>query len=734
MSGREQSAGRLQTQAAMAVAALMMAHQVAGKACRDAIFLSHFKTSELPAMVVVAAIGSVAASVVGSRALVRSGPHRMAPVAFALSGVFQFAEWILLAHWPQMAACIIYLHVVAWGAVLMSSFWSLMNESFEPRSAKQLFGRISGVGTLGGVCGGLLAERVAALLGPADVVLALAVLHLACAAALWRVFPSNASAVAPRRDAVGGHKTSAVEAIQRYPFLLTLAGLVIVTSSATALLDFVFKAQATHTIGRGPDLLRFFGIYYTATSLLTFLFQTYLAPVAVKRAGLAFSAGTLPMAISLGSLAGMALPGFAGLSAIRGTEIVMRGSLYRSAYELFYTAVAPAEKRAVKPLIDVGADRMGDAVGSAGVGLMLTLAPRNYGAVLALGAMFAMSALWFAARLRRGYLHALEKSLKDRAIEIDPSMMEDPTTGSVFMRSIEVLPMPFEYDPPAPTAPAPRRPVATDSFLRRAADLRSGDAARAIAAAGELGAQDWELAPLALDLLAWDETMDAAGDALERMGTKIAGMLIDALLDPDRDFAIRRRAPRILAHLPSSRTVDALFAALQDARFEVRFYSGRALYLLIRDHPDLALPPEKIWAAVNRELSRQRPVWNSHRLLDSRTSGEKEWFFDDQLLDRADRNLEHLFTLLALLLPMDAVRIAFRALHTEDRQLKGTAFEYLESATPPHTRELLLPVLEADAESRSRLSADRAMEKLMASQAEVNQTLKLERMEAHSHP
>ena len=44
---------------------------------------------------------------------------------------------------------------------------------------------------------------------------------------------------------------------------------------------------------------------------------------------------------------------------------------YRSAYELFYTAVAPADKRAIKSLIDVGADRAGDAVGAAGVSLML---------------------------------------------------------------------------------------------------------------------------------------------------------------------------------------------------------------------------------------------------------------------------------------------------------------------------------------------------------------------------
>lgn len=46
----------------------------------------------------------------------------------------------------------------------------------------------------------------------------------------------------------------------RYPFLLTISGLVFVASSGTAMLDFVFKAQAAHTIGSGALLLHFFGL------------------------------------------------------------------------------------------------------------------------------------------------------------------------------------------------------------------------------------------------------------------------------------------------------------------------------------------------------------------------------------------------------------------------------------------------------------------------------------------
>ena len=93
---------------------------------------------------------------------------------------------------------------------------------------------------------------------------------------------------------------------------------------------------------------------------------------------------TVIMLIAIASVLGVVFPGFPFLAGMRSMEILMRGSFYRSAYEMFYTAVAPADKRAVKSLIDVGADRAGDAVGSAGVNLMLVLAPGRYGAILGL--------------------------------------------------------------------------------------------------------------------------------------------------------------------------------------------------------------------------------------------------------------------------------------------------------------------------------------------------------------
>jgi hypothetical protein len=85
---------------------------------------------------------------------------------------------------PALLSVLIYFHAVALGAILLSGFWSVMAEAFDPRSAKHVFGRISGAGTLGGIAGGVMAERAAAMFSPGSVVFLLAILHLLCCCVL----------------------------------------------------------------------------------------------------------------------------------------------------------------------------------------------------------------------------------------------------------------------------------------------------------------------------------------------------------------------------------------------------------------------------------------------------------------------------------------------------------------------------------------------------------------------
>ena len=144
---------------------------------------------------------------------------------------------------------------MALGPVMLSGFWALASERFDPREARRRFGQIAAFGTLGSLAGGLMAERVAALSSSADLLILLAVLQLAGSLALFRFAPAQATEKS--------HDVpSFPEMISGAPYLVGLAAFVMLISMSAAGLDFLFRSRALVTnSARAPDSaasLRFF--------------------------------------------------------------------------------------------------------------------------------------------------------------------------------------------------------------------------------------------------------------------------------------------------------------------------------------------------------------------------------------------------------------------------------------------------------------------------------------------
>ena len=117
----------------------------------------------------------------------------------------------------------------------------------------------------------------------------------------------------------------------------------------------------------------------------------------------------------------------------------------------------------------------------------------------------------------------------------------------------------------------------------------------------------------------WPGTTSSASarTVLERSAASHVGLLTDTLLDPDTDFAIRRRLPRILGTLSDQRALDGLVSGLDDTRFEVRYQCSRAIRRMLAKHPTRSVDSARILAVVERELSVPPQVWHGHRLIDS---------------------------------------------------------------------------------------------------------------------
>jgi HEAT repeat protein len=222
-----------------------------------------------------------------------------------------------------------------------------------------------------------------------------------------------------------------------------------------------------------------------------------------------------------------------------------------------------------------------------------------------------------------------------------------------------------------------------------------------------------------IDLLAWDAVASDAVAALRRVASENLELLTRRLLDPDEDFAVRRRLVAVLADSFTDQSFEALLGALGDRRFEVRYRAGGALARMLERMPGVRVKEDQVMSAIHRELTVERGVWEGRRLLDA---DDELWspMEADIVRDRANRSLEHVFTLLSLVRPAAPLRLAYRALLTDDPYLRGTALEYLESVLPESIRVPLWPFLEqTDRPRRQPRPSGEVVQELLASKESI---------------
>lgn len=712
--------------AAAAAGTVMIAFQIAGKATRDALFLSSFGVAALPAMVIAAAIVSAGLSVLLARVMARSRPSRLVPRLFGLSALLLLAEWGLALEARRPAAAILYLHFTALGALLVSGFWAIVNERFDPRTARRTIGHITAGASLGGLLGGLLPERVGATLSLTAMLPILAGLHFLSALLVLGV-DHGATHHPPGSEPFLGDEPppGAARILRASPYLLGLGCLVTLTSAAEGVLDYVFKAQASAAAGSGEDLLRLFAVFYTVTALLGISIQVTTLRRVLGRLGIARSAALLPAGVSVGAVGAFIVPGLVPVMLARGAEVVLRSSIFRAAYELLFTPVAPREKRATKLLIDVGAARLGDVAGGAIIAAALVLTGAAAGKIL-LGVTVALSvgALAVARRLHLGYVFALEGSLQRRAGEV-PDPLQDE--GSALLQTVGGFDLSGIRQRAGFASLAvvstPIKPASAPSAQSSASSLRktfTGGNAEEIQRALATEAITPDLVEPAIELLAWDEVAPQAIRALRVAARKETAVFVRHLLDPAEDFAIRRRLVTVLAASRSIEAFEGLFEAMRDRRFEVRFRAARALTYLAGEIPGLHIDRDRVFDVVLREMAVERGIWETRQLIDL-PDDDTSPMEAEVLRGRASRSLEHLFTLLSLALPPDTVRLAFHSLHTDDRHLRGTALEYLETVLPDAVWQKLWPFLdEGEIQPvRPARSSGQAMQELLASQESI---------------
>ncbi len=679
----------------MVVAALMIAQHIAGKATRDALFLSYFDVSQLPKLMMASAVLSVVAVVAMSRLLARYGPARLIPALFLGSGVLLAGQWALAEVRPGLAAVAIYVHVAVLNSLAISGFWSVINERFDPYTAKRVVPRLIAASTFGGLVGGVAASAVASLADTRSILLMLSVFHIACAAGVHWLSRGQPGDAAHGREAV---KADMLGPLKRSPLVRSMAVLALVVATTAAVLDYILKAEASATLAK-EELILFFSYFYTAVGLGTFLVQSAVGNKALKWFGLGGSMAAWPIAILLTGGVTMLLRSLVTVTLMRASANLLYNSFFRAGFELLYTPISPADKRTGKVLIDVGADRAGDLIGGLVVMGILML-PMASGSVLLTTAMaLAALCLVLILVLQGGYVGQLADNLRSgQTVALVPESFIPSARESLasarttidragLLEDIDNLRRRQPGQParagtaahPVDTAATPGAappPAEPDPVLESIAALRSGDVHR-IRVVLASRAMLPELLPHAIPLLADDRVLGEALAAIGRIASSSAGALVDALLDPGQIPRVKRRLPLVLARSDSMVAVQGLVAGLDDLDWQVRFRCAQGLERLRRRRDLLRADGPTMLQKAERE-ARELAAWSHGRSAD-----ETLW----------SQRMEMVFLLLGALYDTTNIELSLTALRSSDRVLRGTALEYLENLLPETLWSSLQPVV-----------------------------------------
>jgi hypothetical protein len=193
-------------------------------------------------------------------------------------------------------------------------------------------------------------------------------------------------------------------------------------------------------------------------------------------------------------------------------------------------------------------------------------------------------------------------------------------------------------------------------------DLLSGDLARAMRALQP--PVDPRLIGHIIPLLADHELARAARRALKQAAGKVTGQLADAMLDDRQPSAVRRRLPDIIESCQSERAARDLFAGLASDLAIVRERCAFSLRDLLAQKPALRPRRRRIFEAAIRALERDPPD-----------------------------KLPHVFVILGLALEREPLELSLSALRSDDTNLRGTSYEYLENVLPEAVHRLLWPRL-----------------------------------------
>jgi ATP:ADP antiporter, AAA family len=406
---------------------LTISAYVIGKVARDALFLAQFEAVRLPyadiASGVLVGFVVIAYLRLGKRVSLQSLLVN-SPLFFAVTCAL---FWLVAVRsHPTWLYPTFYIWVGIFGVLAPTQVWTLANVLLTTREAKRIVGLVGGGAICGWVFAGYLSKILAKTFGAESLLLGMTFLLASCSGLMAIVSKGgklrlDASSQSGMGVAGTGQKDlrDSLRSIFSSSYLRAIAAVICISSFATTLTGWQFKALAKQFSVHKDALAIFFGDFYFYAGLLSLLFQLLLTTRLLRRFGIGRMLFLLPITVLCGS-AGLLIGGtVAAALFLKGSDQVLRYSIDRSTIELLYLPLPHYVRVQAKWFIDTVVWRLGD--GLAGLVVLIFAAQLHMRPQQISWIAMLLTFGWLVAVYISGkqYVSALKASISQRRFDAD---------------------------------------------------------------------------------------------------------------------------------------------------------------------------------------------------------------------------------------------------------------------------------------------------------------------------
>jgi len=275
--------------------------------------------------------------------------------------------WVLLTVGYERAivARVFFVWISVFNLFAVSVFWSFMADLWTSEQGKRLFGFIAAGGSAGALAGPALTVLLAKAIGPANLLVIVAVFLELAVLCATRIFVTPAAATQRRAGAqspIGGNWLAGFLLLLRSPYLAGIALWVFLLSLAGTFLYFQ-QANIVAAASADPaERTRIFATIDLAIGVLTLAVQFVATGRLIERFGVGRAAAFLPLVFAVGFAVLAVSPALAVVIAFQALQRTANFAVSNPAREVLFTVLDREEKYKAKNVIDIVVFRGADAV------------------------------------------------------------------------------------------------------------------------------------------------------------------------------------------------------------------------------------------------------------------------------------------------------------------------------------------------------------------------------------